>query len=226
MQNLGRIRERYLRDDVATRLGGIAANLARVSSFSKSPVNKEAVNGLLDESKYFIEWTAEETGSDTAAELVELQVQIACWQHRWDRSGRIRPIEEPSPNRLGCGLTSCCRRLGYSKPDACLLPRSPRIISHEAVAGAGSHPPCHARRRDPQGAPDVGRREDPHAPSAGRRAGGHQRATVEYLKRHGLIASNMKFPAATYLLPKRGSPWPQSRSSQQRSCGKIPTSHR
>lgn len=84
MQNPGRIRERYLRDDVATRLGGIAANLARVSSFSRNPANKDAVNSLLDESKYFIEWTAGEAISDTAAELVEMQVQIARWQYRWD----------------------------------------------------------------------------------------------------------------------------------------------
>ncbi|MGQ9490475.1 MAG: hypothetical protein ACUVR4_02620 [Anaerolineae bacterium] len=30
------------------------------------------------------------------------------------------------------------------------------------------------------------------------------RAAVEYLARHGLIASNMKFPVATYLLTERG----------------------
>ena len=30
------------------------------------------------------------------------------------------------------------------------------------------------------------------------------RAAVDYLKQHGLIASNMKFPAATYLLTERG----------------------
>lgn len=30
------------------------------------------------------------------------------------------------------------------------------------------------------------------------------RAAVEHLARHGLIASNMKFPAATYVLTERG----------------------
>ncbi len=30
------------------------------------------------------------------------------------------------------------------------------------------------------------------------------RAAVETLKQHGLIASNMKFPAATYVLTERG----------------------
>ncbi len=31
------------------------------------------------------------------------------------------------------------------------------------------------------------------------------RAAIETLKRHGLIASNMKFPAATYVLTERGT---------------------
>ncbi|MDQ3249184.1 MAG: hypothetical protein M3Q45_08255 [Chloroflexota bacterium] len=30
-------------------------------------------------------------------------------------------------------------------------------------------------------------------------------ATVDYLQRHGLIDSNMKFPAATYLLTDKGA---------------------
>jgi hypothetical protein len=85
MRDYVEIRARYLRDGVPIRLGGLAANLARVNSFSKNPVNRDVVNSLLDESKYFIEWTAGEAEIDTAAELVELQVQLALWQLNWDR---------------------------------------------------------------------------------------------------------------------------------------------
>ena len=42
------------------------------------------VFGLLDESKHFIEWTAAEAEVETAAQLVELQVQLALWQLDWD----------------------------------------------------------------------------------------------------------------------------------------------
>jgi vancomycin resistance protein YoaR len=83
MKNLSEIRERYLRDSVSIRLGGLAANLARVSSFSKNPANQDAVNNLLEESKHFIEWTAKETDIETAAELAEIQVQVAVWQIKW-----------------------------------------------------------------------------------------------------------------------------------------------
>lgn len=79
------IRKRYLRDDLPIRLGGLAANLRRVHSFSQHSANREAVESLLDESKYFIEWTARDAEIDAAAELVELQVQLARWQLNWSR---------------------------------------------------------------------------------------------------------------------------------------------
>ena len=83
------IRERYMRDGLPVRLGGLAANLSRIKSFASREGNREAVESLIDESKYFIEWTAAEAEVDTAAELVELQVQLARWQRNW---ARIWPI--------------------------------------------------------------------------------------------------------------------------------------
>ena len=77
------LQERYLRDTLPVRLGGLAANLRRIGSFSRHPANGEAVASLVDESKYFIEWTAGEAEVETAAQLVELQVQLARWQRNW-----------------------------------------------------------------------------------------------------------------------------------------------
>src|SRR5690606_2758888 len=77
-------KERFLRDPVGVRLGGMAANLARVNSFSANSANKEAVFDLFQETKFFIEWTARDAELSTAAELVELQLQIALWQRNWD----------------------------------------------------------------------------------------------------------------------------------------------
>ena len=77
MKDLNTIRRRYLRDDLTVRLGGLAANLSRIKSFASHDTNREAVESLIDESKYFIGWTAAEAEVSTAAELVELQVQQA-----------------------------------------------------------------------------------------------------------------------------------------------------
>ncbi len=61
MRDVRDIKDRYLRDPIPIRLGGIAANLGRVDSFSTNSANRDAVFRLLDESKWFIEWTAAET---------------------------------------------------------------------------------------------------------------------------------------------------------------------
>lgn len=83
MKNQDAIRERYLRDQLPIRLGGLAANLSRIQSFAQNEANAEVVFGLLEESKFFIEWTAAEAEIDKAAELVELQIQLARWQRNW-----------------------------------------------------------------------------------------------------------------------------------------------
>ena len=85
MKDWTAIRQRYLRDGLPVRLGGLAANLSRIKSFASHDANNGAVESMVDESKHFIEWTAAEAGVDTAAELVELQVQLAGWQRHWAR---------------------------------------------------------------------------------------------------------------------------------------------
>jgi len=89
MRNWATIRERYLRDSLPIRLGGLAANLIRIKSFSDHPDHRDVIESLLDESKFFIEWTAPETGIDLQVELVALQLQLACWQRSGRISGRI-----------------------------------------------------------------------------------------------------------------------------------------
>lgn len=83
MKDWAAIRERYLRDDLPVRLGGLAANLSRIKSFAAHDASRAAVESLIDESKFFIEWTAAHAESQTAAELMDLQIQLARWQHNW-----------------------------------------------------------------------------------------------------------------------------------------------
>lgn len=85
LKKISEIRERYLRDPLPIRLGGLAANLARINSFSKNINNKEAAESLVNECKYFIEWTADEAEMSIKEYLVKLQIEFALWQLRWDR---------------------------------------------------------------------------------------------------------------------------------------------
>lgn len=68
MKDLNATRQRYLRDDLTVRLGGLAANLSRIKSFAGHDANREAVESMIEESKYFIEWTAAEAEVGTAAD--------------------------------------------------------------------------------------------------------------------------------------------------------------
>lgn len=100
MKDWTAIRERYLRDDISVRLGGLAANLSRIKSFANNESNRAVVESLIDESKHFIEWTAHEIEPEIAAKLVELQVELALWQIKlnklWPDAAQRKHISEVS----------------------------------------------------------------------------------------------------------------------------------
>jgi hypothetical protein len=83
MQNMETIKNRYLQDGLERQLGGIAANLARIASFSINPQNWEAVQTMLEETEFFIEWTAPDAPLNVQAFLVEVQIQLALWHRNW-----------------------------------------------------------------------------------------------------------------------------------------------
>jgi hypothetical protein len=95
------IRERYMNDPLPVRLGGLAANLSRIKSFSTNDASRETVASLIDESKMFIEWTAAQAEIETAGKLVELQVQLARWQLQWQNIW-----EDPSKRRQVAELSN------------------------------------------------------------------------------------------------------------------------
>jgi|SRR5687767_9767431 hypothetical protein len=88
MINKEKLRERFLRDPVPRRLGGLAATLGRLSSSARKSTDPNIVSNLLDEAKHLIEWTAAETEPETAAELVQIQTMITLWQRAWDEASQ------------------------------------------------------------------------------------------------------------------------------------------
>lgn len=83
MINVERIRARFLRDPIPLRLAGLAADLARISSSARRPTGAAQVGEMIEESRYFIEWTAGEIPVDQAAELVDIQVMLTVWKYAW-----------------------------------------------------------------------------------------------------------------------------------------------
>ena len=83
MKNRHRIRERYLKDPVPIRLAGLAADLGRVASSARYSSGSASVDQMLEESQYFIEWTAAETKPEIAVELVDIQLMLSLWRKAW-----------------------------------------------------------------------------------------------------------------------------------------------
>ena len=78
--------DRFMADPMPIRLGGIAANLARIGSCVSDPRNVGAVLDMIEESKWFIEWAAPSAEVDVAARLAEIQISLAVSETRL-RSG-------------------------------------------------------------------------------------------------------------------------------------------
>ncbi len=75
----------FSRYKVSFRLGNLASSLAHIKSFAGNESHKELVKTFVEESKFFIEWTAVDMDIDRAAELADMQIQLARWQLTWDR---------------------------------------------------------------------------------------------------------------------------------------------
>jgi hypothetical protein len=84
MTDLQSLRARYLKDPLTTQLGGLAANLARIKSFSNNPQHKEIVRIMIIESEYFSEWAGLKAHLNVQIKLVELQQILARWLYNWN----------------------------------------------------------------------------------------------------------------------------------------------
>lgn len=88
MPNKEKLRERFLRDPLPRRLGGLAATLGRISSVARKSSDSTNVARLLVEARYLIEWTAADTEPEIAAELVSMQTLITLWLKAWDKASQ------------------------------------------------------------------------------------------------------------------------------------------
>jgi len=88
MKNKEKLRERFLRDPLPVRLGGLAATLARISSSARHADDPAIVAHHLDEARYMIEWTAADAEPEIAAELVQTQRLITLWKKAWENASQ------------------------------------------------------------------------------------------------------------------------------------------
>lgn len=90
LPNKEKLHERFMRDPLPRRLGGLAATLGRVSSVVRISSDPAAVMRLMEEAKYMIEWTAAEAEPEIAAELVSIQRSIILWLKAWESAHKYK----------------------------------------------------------------------------------------------------------------------------------------
>lgn len=79
MRDLTRLKERFLRDDPAVRMGNLASDLHRLSIWVRTGRADEAILDLMREVAWMMEWM----GDQATAELADLQREICRWCRVW-----------------------------------------------------------------------------------------------------------------------------------------------
>jgi hypothetical protein len=79
MKDLERMRERFIRDRSAVRLGNLASNLLRLSNWIQKGHNEVAIVDLMREIAWLMEWC----GDLASAELADMQREICRWRRVW-----------------------------------------------------------------------------------------------------------------------------------------------
>ena len=91
MMDREKLRERFLRDPLPRRLGGLAATFGRISSSARKSSDPAVVSDQLDEARWLIEWTAGEADPEVAAELVRIQILLTVWLKAWETASLVSP---------------------------------------------------------------------------------------------------------------------------------------
>ena len=83
MKNIEKKKARFLREPLPIRLASLASDLGRVSSSARHLTGAESVAIMLEEGRYYIEWTAADAEPEVAAELVDIQRMLLLWSKCW-----------------------------------------------------------------------------------------------------------------------------------------------
>lgn len=91
IKNIDQIKERYLKEPLNMRIGHLASDLNRIATFS----DRNAIKDIIEESKFFIEWTATYVSFDIQALLSGIQSKLAlCGRHITEERDSYEEIKD------------------------------------------------------------------------------------------------------------------------------------
>ena len=81
--NPSKLQERFFKEKPKMRLGHLASDLARIAFLLGKELEKETVESVMNESKFFAEWAAQDVDPETQILLAEIQGCLAQWELEW-----------------------------------------------------------------------------------------------------------------------------------------------
>ena len=69
-----------MRDALPVRIGGIAANLSHLKNAARQEELYTLAHRLIEETRWFIEWSGPEAEIEITAYLVEIQRELTAWK--------------------------------------------------------------------------------------------------------------------------------------------------
>jgi hypothetical protein len=79
MRDLKKMRERFIRDGSAVRMGNLASELFRLGKWIQARRNDEVIVDLMRQIAWLMEWT----GDLASVELADMQREICRWRRVW-----------------------------------------------------------------------------------------------------------------------------------------------
>jgi len=84
MKNQDEIQERFLKEEPRMKLGHLASDLARIASLFGINEELDTVKTIIQEGKFFAEWTAPEVELEIQVLLAEIQSFLTQTELAWD----------------------------------------------------------------------------------------------------------------------------------------------
>ncbi len=82
--NLKALEERFLKEDIKTRMGHLASDLVKAATFIEIGSSQQAKSVMI-EGKYFAEWSAAGLNVEDQGKMAEIQSYLALRELQWSK---------------------------------------------------------------------------------------------------------------------------------------------
>ena len=116
MKDLERVRERFIRDPAAIRMGNLASDLLRLKKWILMKHKDEAIIDLMRKIAWLMEWS----GDLGLPELADMQREICRWRRAWpiEQARHILALRSSQMSNQILGRSGLLKKPWPKRPDS------------------------------------------------------------------------------------------------------------